>query len=66
MKKRVWHVDLICGLLMAGIILAAYVFDGPKNPSNAIKPTVTQEQHQLLCLDGGKPIDWRCPDETRL
>ena len=66
MKRRVWHVDLLCGLLMAGIIGAAYFFDHPRDPSNAIKPVTTKTEHRLLCIDGQPPVDWRCPDGERL
>lgn len=66
MKLKLWMIDLAGGAIMAAIILAAYVFDGPKNPSNAIKPTITQSEHLLLCLDGMRPVDFRCPDGERL
>lgn len=66
MKKRVWHVDAAFGLLMAVLIGAAYYFDGPGSPDNAIKPVTTHEDHWLMCIDGQPPIDWRCPDGERL
>jgi hypothetical protein len=69
MKKRIWHIDALFGLLMAALVGAAYYFDSPRSPDNAIKPVTTKTpnaEHQLLCLDGGKPIDWRCPDGERL
>lgn len=62
MKKRVWHVDAAFGLLIG----AAYYFDGPGSPDNAIKPMTTHEDRWLMCIDGQPPIDWRCPDGERL
>jgi hypothetical protein len=65
-KRRVWHIDVLFGLAMAGIIGWAYWVDGTKNQSNAIKPTVTQSEYLLLCLDGMRPVDYQCPDGERL
>ena len=66
MKKRVWHVDFVGGLIIAGLVALAYYFDGPTAPDNAIKPVTTYDNHRLLCIDGQPPVDWRCPDGDRL
>ena len=56
MKLKLWHIDFALGLIMAGLILAAYVFDGPKDAANAIKP--------ITCVAGDP--NWICPGETRV
>jgi len=66
MKRRAWHVDVLFGVIMAAIIGAAYYFDGPRDPSNAIRPVTTKTDHRLLCIDGLPPVGWRCPDGDRL
>ena len=69
MKHRIWHIDFLGGLIIAGLILLAYVVDGPANPDNAIKPLTAKTpnpEHRLLCLDGMPPVDWRCPDGDRI
>ncbi len=69
MKKRVWHVDFVGGLIIAGLVALAYYFDGPTAPDNAIKPITTKTpdiEHQIRCLDGMPPVNWRCPDGDRL
>jgi hypothetical protein len=66
MKLRIWMIDAGFGIIMAGLIGFAYWIDGPKNQFNAIKPTVTQSEHLLLCLDGMRPVDYQCPDGERL
>jgi len=66
MKRSVWQIDALFGLIMAGLIGWAYWIDGPGAPSNAIKPVVTKTDHRLLCIDGQPPVEWRCPDGDRL
>ena len=66
MKRRVWHIDALFGLLMAAIIGAAYFFDGTADPKNAIKPVITKADKRLLCADGQSPVDWICPNGVRL
>lgn len=65
MKLKLWMIDLAGGAIMAAIILAAYIVDGPKNPDNAIKP-VTTRTDKSPCVDGFAPENWICPDGLRL
>ncbi len=68
MKRRVWHIDAAFAVIMVALMGAAYFFDGPRDPSNSIKPitTRTDDDKRLLCVDGQPPVDWLCPDGTRL
>jgi hypothetical protein len=66
MKLKLWMVDLAGGAIMAGAILAAYYFDGPANPKNAIKPVTTNTDSWLKCHDGQAPVNYQCPDGDRL
>jgi hypothetical protein len=68
-KRRMWHVDFAGAMLISAAMLAAYYFDGPTNPNNAIKPVTTKTpnpEHRLKCVDGQNPVEWRCPEGSRI
>lgn len=68
MKIKLWMVDWAFAVIMIALFGIAYHFDGPADPRNAIKPvtTRTHDDKRLLCADGQSPVDWLCPDGTRL
>ena len=58
MKWKIWHIDAVGGIILAGLIAVAYFYDSPRSIDNAIKP--------VTCVAGDPNSNWICPGEERV